>query len=68
MGEKEKNMGNRNKIYFRIFSWFLVIIVFALFELFLRLFSYGSDMHLFVAPESESKENYLTLNPHVVEK
>ncbi len=61
-------MGNRNKIYFRIFSWFLVFIIFALIEVFLRLFSYGTDMHLFIKYESEVKEKYMKINPYVGEK
>ncbi|RLD55879.1 MAG: hypothetical protein DRI97_08600 [Bacteroidetes bacterium] len=61
-------MGNRNKIFFRLLSWILILVIIASLELILRLFSYGTDMHLFVAPESEAKENYLKLNPHVGEK
>ncbi len=61
-------MGDRKKIYFRLVSWFLILMIFALVELFLRLFSYGNDMHLFVTPNSEAKENYLKVNPYVGEK
>ena len=68
MGKMEKDTDNRNKIYFRIISWFLVFLFIALIEIFLRLFSYGTDMHLFVKPLSDSKENYMKVNPNVGEK
>lgn len=61
-------MKDRKKIYFRIFSWVLILLFFACFELILRLFSYGGDMHLFVDFDSKSKENYLRVNPIVGEK
>lgn len=63
-----KTSDRRNRIYFRIISWFLVLLFFALIEIVLRLFSYGSDVHLFVKPLSESKSDYLKVNPDVGEK
>ncbi len=61
-------MDNRNKIYFRILSWVLVCLGFVLIEVFLRLFSVGTDMHLFVKHDSEANEKYLKINPYVSEK
>jgi tetratricopeptide (TPR) repeat protein/lysophospholipase L1-like esterase len=54
--------------YFRILSVLLVCLFFAPLEIFLRLFSYGTDTHLFVNFDSDVKEKYLMVNPHVGEK
>ena len=68
MGKQSKETPNRNSLYFRIISWLLLGIIFALIEISLRLFSYGTDMHLFVKQKVETGEQYLKVNPHVGEK
>ena len=52
----------------RILSVFLVFLFFALLEILLRLFSYGTNMQLFVKHHSEAFDEYLMVNPFVGEK
>ncbi len=68
MSKADTDQAKRNKVYFRILSWVLVLVFFALIEILLRLFSYGTDMHLFVKQDSNTKENYMKVNPKVGEK
>lgn len=68
MGKADTDKTKSNKLYFRILSWVLVLVFFALIEILLRLFSYGTDMHLFVKQDSEAMEEYMKVNPHAGEK
>lgn len=68
MGKADTDKTKRNKVYFRILSWILVLVFFALAELLLRLFSYGTDMHLFVEQDSNTQEKFMKVNPYVGEK
>lgn len=68
MVKEYRHRAQRNKILFPVLSLFLVLVIFALIELCLRLFSYGFDMHLFTDSRSETEEEYLMVNPHVGEK
>ncbi len=64
----DNHLSSRKKIVFRLLSFLLIILFFVLIEVILRIFSYGTDMHLFVKHDSESMENYLMINPRVGEK
>lgn len=68
MTQQESHISRRKKSYFKLLSLLLVFLFFALIEIILRMFSYGTDMHLFVRHDSESMENYLMVNPQVGHK
>ncbi len=68
MNNKAKSKNSRNKIYFRIMAILLSLSLFIFLEIILRLFSVGTDLHLFVEHKSEKYSDYYIVNPYVGEK
>ena len=59
---------SNNRIYFKIIAILLSLFLFVIVEFSLRLFSYGTNMHLFVKHSVEQYEDYYRVNPLVGEK
>ncbi len=70
MTKKSENTNSirNNNIYFKLIAILLPFFFFALVEVALRLFSYGTDMHLFVDHSHEKYKDYYMVNPHVGKK
>ena len=67
--KSEKSKGNeKNKASFTILAILLPFFLLGIAEVSLRVFSYGTDMHLFVKHNLEKYEDYLMVNPYVGEK
>jgi len=65
--EITKSIGSK-KLYFKIIAILLPLFFLLIVEIFLRIFSYGTDMHLFVADKVENHGDYYMVNPHATEK
>ena len=59
---------NNNRIFFKLLAILLSLFLIILIEVTLRLFSYGTNMHLFVKHSVEQYEDYYRINPLVGEK
>jgi len=68
MTQQTKDTASRNRIYFKILSILLVLLFFVLIEIVLRMFSYGTDVNLFVDYKEETTDPYLMVNPYAGEK
>ena len=62
-----KNIGSK-KLYFKIIALLLPFFFLVIVEILLRIFAYGTDMHLFVNYSTENYRNYCIVNPHASEK
>jgi len=68
MAHSDNDIAKKKLFYFRILSILLVCIFFVLIEVILRLFSFGTDMHLFVDFNVDAEKEYLMVNPYVGQK
>ena len=62
-----KSFTKKQKRLFIVITFILLIIVFGVFELALRLGSYGGNLELFI-PSTAGYENYLRCNPDVARR
>ncbi len=60
-------MGSK-RFYFKIITILLPFLLLIPGEIILRVFSYGSDMHLFVNQGSKNRGDYYMVNPHAGDK
>lgn len=61
-------VSDKNNAIFKILSILLIAIFFVLFELVLRLISYGDNMHLVIDHPAKTYSDYYSVNPKIGEK